>query len=79
MGNYGKGVCFILQIVLYREEELLENECEMCIIHSILSKIPDDLPYEQLIVKAGELYNRYSPDELAHDAILEFKRQQKYV
>lgn len=65
------------QIVLYREEEILSSECEMCILHSILSKIPDDLPYEQLIVKAEELYSQYPPDELAHDAILNFKRQQK--
>lgn len=72
-------VIFKLQIVLYREEELLANDCDMCILHSILSKIPDDLPYEQLIVKAGELYDQHSPKELAHEAILEKIRQQKYV
>ncbi|XP_053391430.1 TBC1 domain family member 20-like [Mercenaria mercenaria] len=64
-------------IVLYRQKEILEIECDMCILHGLLSKIPDDLPYEQLIVRAGELYQKYSPDELAHEAILNFKRSQE--
>ncbi|KAL4234462.1 hypothetical protein ACF0H5_006108 [Mactra antiquata] len=64
-------------IVLYREKEILENECDMCILHGLLSKIPDDLPYEQLIVRAGQLYKKFSPDEVAHDAILNFKKSQQ--
>lgn len=64
-------------IVLYREKEILETECDMCVLHGLLSKIPDDLPYEQLIVRAGELYLKYSPDELAHEAIINFKRSQE--
>ena len=65
--------------MLHREKEILESECEMCVIHGLLSKIPDDLPLETLITKAYNLYQRYSPDELAHEAILNFKRQQRSV
>ena len=65
--------------MLHREEEILESECEMCVIHGLLSKIPDDLPFETLITRAYNLYQRYSPDELAHEAILNFKRQQRLV
>ncbi|XP_060596413.1 TBC1 domain family member 20-like [Ruditapes philippinarum] len=64
-------------IVLYREKEILEAECDMCVLHGLLSKIPDDIPYEQLIVRAVQLYEKYSPDDLAHEAILNFKRSQE--
>ncbi|XP_052816500.1 TBC1 domain family member 20-like [Mya arenaria] len=64
-------------IVLYREADVMDTECDMCMLHSVLSKIPDDLPYERLIVRAGELYDQYSPDDLAHDAILNMKRTQQ--
>ena len=74
-----KILLFSLQIVLYREKEILESECEMCVIHGLLSKIPDDLPFETLITRAYNLYQQYSPDELAHEAILNFKRQQRLV
>lgn len=64
-------------IVLYRKEEILSSECDMCMVHSLLSKIPDDLPYERLIIEAGQLYLQFSPDDLAHEAILNFKRAQE--
>lgn len=66
-------------IVLYREKDILSCECEMCVIHGLLSKIPDDLPLETLLTRAYSLYQRYSPDELAHEAILNFKRQQSFT
>ena len=69
---------FYSQIVLHREKDILSCECEMCVIHGLLSKIPDDLPLETLIAKAYSLYQQYSPDELAHEAILNFQRQQRY-
>ena len=64
--------------MLHREKDILSCECEMCVIHGLLSKIPDDLPLETLITKAYSLYQKYSPDELAHEAILNFQRQQRY-
>lgn len=61
-------VCFVLQIVLYREEEVLECECDMAMVHHLLSQIPQDLPYEMLISRAGDLFVQFPPSELAKEA-----------
>ena len=42
----------------------------MCYVHSLLSKIPDDLPFEHLATQAGDLFIRFPPDELAEEAQL---------
>ncbi|KAK3603414.1 hypothetical protein CHS0354_009393 [Potamilus streckersoni] len=66
-------------IVLHRADEILASECDMCIVHGLLSKIPQDLPFEQLISKAGDLYLQYPPSDLAYDAILNFQMTQSYT
>lgn len=58
----------MLQIVLYREEEVLECECDMAMVHHLLSQIPQDLPYETLISRAGDLFVQFPPSELAREA-----------
>ncbi|XP_061582752.1 TBC1 domain family member 20 isoform X1 [Cololabis saira] len=60
-------VC-LFQIVLYREEEVLECECDMAMVHHLLSQIPQDLPYETLISRAGDLFVQFPPSELAREA-----------
>lgn len=66
-------------IVLYRESEVLTTDCEMCMVHSLLSKIPHDLPLEQLITRAGDLYVQYPPDMLESEARMHYEiAQQKY-
>lgn len=55
-------------IVLHREREVLQCECDMASVHQLLSHIPADLPYERLIVSAGELYSRCPPSQLARQA-----------
>ncbi|XP_064598713.1 TBC1 domain family member 20-like [Liolophura sinensis] len=62
-------------IVLYRESEILSSECEMCVLHCLLSKIPENLPFEQLISKAGDLYLQYPPTDLANQALIKFKNR----
>lgn len=59
---------YLLQIVLYREEEVLECECDMAMVHHLLSQIPQDLPYETLISRAGDLFVQFPPSELAREA-----------
>ncbi|XP_069771209.1 TBC1 domain family member 20 isoform X2 [Narcine bancroftii] len=59
-------------IVLHREQEVLECECDMASIHQLLSRIPPNLPYERLIAGAEELYSCYPPSELANQASLQF-------
>lgn len=58
----------MLQIVLYREEEVLDCECDMAMVHHLLSQIPQDLPYETLISRAGDLFVQFPPSELAREA-----------
>lgn len=56
------------QIVLHREEEVLDCECDMAMVHHLLSQIPQDLPYETLISRAGDLFVQFPPSELAREA-----------
>ncbi|CAC5396583.1 TBC1D20 [Mytilus coruscus] len=66
---------YIIAIVLYRKEEILASECEMCVLHCLLSKIPDNLPYEKLISDAGDLFLQYPPTQLANEALLAYKKK----
>ncbi|CAL8402854.1 unnamed protein product [Arctogadus glacialis] len=61
-------IYFAAVIVLYREEEVLECECDMAMVHHLLSQIPQDLPYETLISRAGDLFVQFPPSELAREA-----------
>ncbi|PVD20727.1 hypothetical protein C0Q70_18888 [Pomacea canaliculata] len=63
-------------VVLYREKEIFETEQEMPFLHALLSKVPDNLPFEQLLSNAGDLYILYPPVELANEALKRFRRAQ---
>uniref|UniRef100_A0AAY4E0F0 Rab-GAP TBC domain-containing protein n=1 Tax=Denticeps clupeoides TaxID=299321 RepID=A0AAY4E0F0_9TELE len=62
-------IYFAAVIVLYREEEVLDCECDMASLHHLLSQIPQDLPYETLISRAGDLFVQFPPSELAREII----------
>ncbi|XP_020795426.1 TBC1 domain family member 20 [Boleophthalmus pectinirostris] len=62
-------IYFAAVIVLYREEEVLECECDMAMVHHLLSQIPQDLPYETLISQAGDLFVQFPPSELAKEVV----------
>ncbi|XP_067625601.1 TBC1 domain family member 20 [Eurosta solidaginis] len=47
-------------ILLYRAEEILQVDCDMASVHCILSKLPDDLPFEELLKTSSVLYDKYS-------------------
>ena len=57
-----------LQVVLYRSEDVLAAECEMPIIHSLLSRIPENLPFEELATHAGDLFIQFPPKDLEVEA-----------
>ncbi|KFP41369.1 TBC1 domain family member 20, partial [Chlamydotis macqueenii] len=61
-------IYFAAVIVLYRKQEVLDCECDMASVHHLLSQIPQDLPYETLISKAGDLFVQFPPSELAREA-----------
>ncbi|XP_013787519.1 TBC1 domain family member 20-like [Limulus polyphemus] len=63
-------------IVLHRESEIMDQDCDMACVHSVLSKIPDDLPFEILISKALDLFDAYPPEVLKAEQEL-ITRQKK--
>ena len=62
------------QIVLHREKEVMQCECEMPFVHGLLSRIPDDLPFELLITQTGDLFIQYPPNVLEDEARLQYER-----
>ncbi|XP_068188856.1 TBC1 domain family member 20 [Antennarius striatus] len=58
-------------IVLHREKEVKQTECDMAMVHHLLSRIPQDLPYELLIGRAQDLFEQYPPSLLAKQAALQ--------
>lgn len=64
-----------LQIVLHREKEVKNSECDMAMVHHLLSKIPQNLPYEELITHAQSLFARYPPSLLAKSAALQSRKR----
>ncbi|XP_068432206.1 TBC1 domain family member 20 isoform X2 [Clinocottus analis] len=61
-------------IVLHREKEVKKTECDMAMVHHLLSRIPQDLPYELLIGRAEELFDQYPPSLLAKRAALQSRK-----
>ncbi|XP_061670331.1 TBC1 domain family member 20 [Syngnathoides biaculeatus] len=61
-------------IVLHREQEVKQTECDMAMVHQLLSRVPRDLPYELLISRSQDLFNRYPPAFLAKRAALHSRK-----
>ncbi|KAG1699306.1 TBC1 domain family member 20 [Nymphon striatum] len=55
----------LARIVLTHKEAIMNTECDMAIMHAKLSSIHEDLPFEDLIDKASQLYLDYPPESLA--------------
>ncbi|CAB3237706.1 unnamed protein product [Arctia plantaginis] len=51
-------------IVLYRADEVYNCECDMAMLHCLLSRLPDDLPFEDILVTAERLYEENDPIDL---------------
>lgn len=49
-------------IVLFREDDLFKEDCDMASMHCVLSRLPDNLPFEYIMRQADELYEKYPPD-----------------
>lgn len=54
-------------MVLRREDEILMNECDMAMMHSLLSRIPVNLQFEKLLVDSQKLYDKFPPETLETD------------
>ncbi|XP_046691486.1 TBC1 domain family member 20 isoform X1 [Silurus meridionalis] len=64
-------IYFAAAIVLYREQEVKSCECDMASVHQLLSRIPQNLPYEQLITRTQTLFTRYPPTLLSSSTTLQ--------
>jgi len=51
-------------IVLHRKESLLQTECDFALVHDFLSHIPADLPYDEIVCQAQEMFIAFPPDRL---------------
>uniref|UniRef100_A0A672ZBY0 TBC1 domain family member 20 n=1 Tax=Sphaeramia orbicularis TaxID=375764 RepID=A0A672ZBY0_9TELE len=67
-------IYFAATIVLHREKEVKQTECDMAMVHHLLSRIPDDLPYEHLITQSQHLFDLYPPSLLAKQASLQSRK-----
>ncbi|XP_039500979.1 TBC1 domain family member 20 isoform X3 [Drosophila santomea] len=47
-------------ILLYRSDEILKEDCDMASVHCLLSVIPEDLPFEDVLKTSSSLLNKYS-------------------
>ncbi|XP_058819435.1 TBC1 domain family member 20 [Topomyia yanbarensis] len=54
-------------IVLYRQNEIFQEDCDMASLHCLLSQLPEDLPFEYLLKNAEELYRKYPPEKVEKD------------
>jgi len=54
-------------IVLYRAEEIFKTPCEMPLIHHMLSNVPEDLPFDLLLLETKKLMEAHPPDLIEKD------------
>jgi len=64
-------------LVMHRDQEIFQQECDMAMIHGLLSKIPVNLPFERLLEHCQELYERYPPHEVEEEVKSEMKLQEE--
>jgi TBC1 domain family member 20 len=54
-------------IVMYREDDIFREDCDRASLHCLLSRLPEDLPFEYLLNQADELFEKYPPHEIQKD------------
>ncbi|XP_041675105.1 uncharacterized protein LOC108105201 isoform X2 [Drosophila eugracilis] len=54
-------------ILLYRSNEILKEECDMASVHCLLSTLPENLPFEELLRTSTMLVNKYNLSEIEND------------
>ncbi|XP_002136173.1 TBC1 domain family member 20 [Drosophila pseudoobscura] len=47
-------------ILLHRSNEIFKEDCDMASVHCLLSRLPEDLPFEVLLKTSSKLYDKYS-------------------
>ncbi|CAH0726227.1 unnamed protein product, partial [Brenthis ino] len=64
-------------IVLQRACDVLNCDCDMAMMHCLLSRLPDDLPFEDILVTAKKLYEENDPTDLEAEVAALEKREEE--
>lgn len=64
-------------LAVQRRDEILCEPCDMASIHCLLSQIPDDLPFEEILKRASTHFNKYPPVTL--EGLVKKRAQKEYV
>ncbi|XP_033208973.1 TBC1 domain family member 20 [Belonocnema kinseyi] len=65
-------------IVAHRATEIFNTTPDMGHTHKVLCTLPEDLPFETLLVNATNLYRQYPPESIKNDVRdYDFKRRRK--
>lgn len=66
-----------VSLVIERRQKVFEAGCDMASIHCLLSQIPDDLDFEEILQRATSLYKNHPPNKLERD--VKKRVQKEYV
>lgn len=66
-------------LVLLRAEEIFEVGCDMASIHCLLSQIPDDTPFEEILTCASNLYECHPPETIERGVKERIRREYVYL
>ncbi|XP_014760153.2 TBC1 domain family member 20 isoform X2 [Drosophila ananassae] len=68
-------------ILLHRCKEILEEDCDMAAVHCLISRLPEDLPFEDLIKASTKLYAKYSLEFLENEVekLMHQEREQRLM
>ncbi|OWR42722.1 hypothetical protein KGM_210932 [Danaus plexippus plexippus] len=64
-------------IVLQRAADVYQCDCDMAMMHCLLSRLPDDLPFEDILVTAEKIYNENDPTDLEDEVAALEKREEE--
>ncbi|XP_023946440.2 TBC1 domain family member 20 [Bicyclus anynana] len=64
-------------LVLHRAPDVLQCDCDMAMMHCLLSRLPDDLPFEDILVTAKKLYEENDPTDLEAEVNALEKREEE--
>ncbi|XP_045486291.1 TBC1 domain family member 20 [Pieris rapae] len=64
-------------IVLHRAPQVFSCDADMAMMHCLLSRLPDDLPFEDILVVAQKLYEKNDPTDLESEVAALERREEE--
>ncbi|XP_025836352.1 TBC1 domain family member 20 isoform X2 [Agrilus planipennis] len=66
-------------LVLYRKDKIYEAGCDMANIHCLLSQIPDNIDFEEVLRCSTRLFEKHPPHKLEKDVNKRVKREKEQL